>query len=242
MRKILIAVFIFTAAGFCSQEPTLDLGAGAVYSSSVYKGDDGKIMPIPMVFYKQDKLYFAGKWAQYQLLKQEGFEFGALAQWRFDGYDSSDSRYLSGMSDRRMSIDGGAVASYFDGWGRTRLSFVTDLLSKHSGQELSASYGKRFGFGKMSITPSAGVLYKTNNLTNYYYGVRSKEATVARKAYKAGSAVDPFVSVQLTYRFDEKFSLMALASIEWLDDEIKASPIVDESYQAGFMFGMMYRF
>jgi outer membrane protein len=195
-----------------------------------------------MVFYESEKWYFRGQMGGYRFFGDKTFSVALIGQWRVDGYDDDDSRYLQGMKDRKMTLDGGLSASYFDGWGATTVSMVTDLLGRHDGQELSFSYGKRFASEKWSLIPAGGVLYKSGNLTDYYYGVRPSEALPGRPAYSAGQQWDPFVALRATYKLTDQWSALATFRYEWLGSEITSSPIVDDHYQTLFMTGLMYQF
>ncbi|MHC4854798.1 MAG: MipA/OmpV family protein [Planctomycetota bacterium] len=223
-------------------ESTLNLGAGFVYQSPIYRGKDAHYIPIPMVFYQKGKLYFRGNSFGYQFYQDQGLSFEVLAQWMFRGYDEDDSRHLRGMDDRDPSLEGGIAASYYDGWGTTRISFGTDLLSKHDGQELTFSYAKRFIREPWVLTPSAGVAWQSNNLTDYYYGVERDEATAARPRYSAGEAWNPFISLSTQYYFTEKWSSLVMLRYDWLDGDISSSPIVNKNYQVRAMVGVMCKF
>jgi outer membrane protein len=220
----------------------VDAGLGIAYRSKLYRGDDSNVTPIPMIFYEGERFYFKGKTAGYGLLRDGGLSFDLIAQWRPDGYDASDSRYLSGMSDRDMTIDVGVSASYADGWGMTSVSLVTDILGKHDGQELTLSYGKRFVREQWSFVPSAGAAWQSSNLTDYYYGVRGKEATAERPKYSGHDSISPFVAMQVNCRINEAWSAMAIIRYEWLDSDISDSPIVSKHHDMLVMIGAMYKF
>jgi outer membrane protein len=226
-----------------SMQDQFSLGLGAAYSSKVYKGDDSSFYPIPMIYYQKDNLYFKGKTAGYELYKQGDLSLDLIAQWRFDGYDDSDSDYLDGMHDRKMTIDAGAQLAYFDGWGKTTVSFVNDILSKHNGHQIDLSYQKRIKLDdNLSITPLAGLIYQSNNLADYYYGVRRDEAIAGRAKYTAGDSYNPYIGINVNHKLGENWSVIANAQLQWFDDEIKDSPIVDKDHQLFIMAGAAYNF
>ncbi len=244
MVSIVSVVPLLSASerGGLDEKSSLRAGIGLVLSKSVYKGDDADVMPVPLVYYSKDNFYLAGTRAGYRLFKDDSFNVNVIAQMRFDGYDDGDSSYLRGMDDRYMSLDAGMEVSYNDGWGKTSLSYITDVLSVHDGQEVRVSYSKRFSFSKLSLTPAAGIFYQTNNLTDYYYGVRAKEATAVRAAYKVGEAFNPFVRLQAEYEINSRWSVIGGLTFEFLDDTITGSPIVDEDYKLSLITGVIYSF
>ena len=221
---------------------TLNLGAGFVYRSPVYRGQDADGLPIPMVFFQKDKLYFRGSVLGYQFYKDSAWTLDLQAKWAFRGYDDDDSRHLNGMDDRDSSVEGGIGVSHNDGWGIASVSFATDLLGKHDGQEVTFSYAKRFIREPWVLTPAVGVTWQSNNLTDYYYGVERDEVTGSRPYYSAGDAWNPFVSLTTQYYFTHKWSSLLTVRYECLDNEISNSPIVNKQYQVHLMGGIMCAF
>ena len=107
---------------------------------------------------------------------------------------------------------------------------------------MTFSYAKRFIREPWVLTPSAGITWQSNNLTDYYYGVEWDEVTGSRPYYSAGDAWNPFVSLTTQYYFTEKWSSLVMLSYEWLDNEISDSPIVNKQYQVRVMAGVMCKF
>ena len=92
------------------------------------------------------------------------------------------------------------------------------------------------------LTPNIGVNYRSRQLNDYYYGVRASEVIAGRPEYDVGDSVGLMVGAGIYYILSENMSLMGMISFEWLGDEIKNSPIVDEDYLEAFLLGMIYRF
>lgn len=218
---------------------TLNLGAGFVSRSPIYRGQDVHGLPIPMVFYQKDKFYFRGSRLGYQFYKDESLSLDVLAKWNFRGYEEDDSRHLNGMDDRDATMEAGLAASYYDGWGTASVSFVTDILGEHDGQEITFNYAKRFIREPWVLTPSAGITWQSNNLTDYYFGVERDEVTGSRPYYSAGEAWNPFIALTAQYYFTEKWSSLVMLQYEWLDSQIFDSPIVNKQYQVRVMAGIM---
>lgn len=224
--------------------PTTYVGGGAIISSKPYEGMDAKVYPVPLFAYEGKRLYFRGLTGGYWLFTWNGVSMGPVLQPRFDGYDEEDSSALRGMDDRDWSVDGGAGVSWLTDVGLFGLAFVTDLLGRHNGQELEFSYTVRFKWADFDFIPSAGMRWKSENLVDYYYGVQADEVRFnpapARLAYDGDDAVDPYIRMAVRRKLLPRWSLLAAAQYEWLDDAITDSPIVDEGYEASFLLGLLY--
>jgi outer membrane protein len=213
-----------------------------VVSEKPYKGIDPKTHAFPFVLYQGKNFYLRGPNIGYKIYAKNRLSVDALASWRFDGYDSDDSSALDGMDDREMTLEFGSAAQYRDGFGVTRLSFLNDILGRHNGQAVSLSYAKNFRKETVTFTPSVGLNWQSQRFVNYYYGVRSEESRLSRPAYDPSDALNPFLSLRLTYKFKKQWNLFGSFRYQWLDDQISESPIVEQSYKTSWMFGLMYSF
>lgn len=226
-----------------SEEPSkrkVFVGAGAIVSSKPYRGVDPKIYPVPMFGYEGERFYLRGVGGGYRLLHKGRWSFGPVLQPRFDGYEEDDSRDLAGMDDRDLTLDGGVAMTWRTNRGLLGVSWVTDLLGKHDGQELEFSYTAVLSHGGFDFIPSVGLRYKTDKLVDYYYGVKSDEVRAGRPAYEADEAMDPFVRLAVRRKLVGKWSLLGAVQCEWFDSEIKDSPIVDQSQDLSFVAGVLY--
>lgn len=217
-------------------------GPGIVFSDKPYKGMGTKTNVFPFIMYQGQNFYLRGPNFGYKIYDKDKLTFDALLSWRFDGYDADDSSYLDCMDDRDMTAELGASVSYKDGFGVTSFSFLNDILGKHNGHVLRLSYGKTFRRENLTLTPSVGLKWQSENFVNYYYGVRSKESRPSRPTYHPSDALNPFMSLRLTYKLNEKWNIFSSFRYQWLDNEISDSPIVDQSYQTSLMFGFIYGF
>ncbi len=105
--------------------------------------------------------------------RSDDWAHGAAA---FEGYSGSDSPFLNGMQSRDWSVDGGVNIEAATPVGLLGLSIVTDLLGRYRGQEVEFRYLIMFPLLGFNWIPSGGVRWKSDNLVDYYYGVRPDEA------------------------------------------------------------------
>jgi outer membrane protein len=221
-------------------------GAGAIVTKEPYKGMDTESRGIPFFLYRTERFSLYGPMMSYSLLAEEGWEIDAIARVRFEGYEEDDSRFLQGMDDRKWTLEmGGSLSKNFL-YGKITADFTADVLNEHKGHELGFSYSYDFRDAlknpALTVTPKIGLGYRSRQLNDYYYGVSASEATVTRPEYNVGDSTDLNAGLLINYIYSENLSLMAMVSFEWLGNEIKNSPIVDEDHIESYLFGIMYRF
>jgi outer membrane protein len=228
------------------EQAGLFLGAGLMIQDKPLKGVDAKVYPLPFYMYRGKAFSMRGLSASYEVLGDEHWSIRGLARFRTDGYDADDSSDLDGMSDRRNSLDLGAELWLENSWGNVGLDWATDALGVHDGHEARLSYvipfRGAFGIKKLGLRPMLGLNLRSENLNNYYYGVRGKEATANRTAYKSGSSVNPYAGVALDYQLAGRWSIFSMFRNEWLGSEITDSPIVDQDSKISVILGLLYRF
>ncbi len=233
-----------TAAEEVDEGPSVHVGGGAVISSQPYVGTDTRVYPLPLFTYEGKKLYFRGVMGGYWLYSFDGLSVGPVIRPRFEGYEEDDSSELEGMDDRDWSIDGGLGVSWLTDIGLFGVTFVTDMLGRHNGQELDFSYTILFKWGGFDFIPSVGVRWKSENLVDYYYGVEDEEirfdGAVSRASYDGNDAVDPYLQLAVRRKLNDRWSLLGAVQYEWLDSEITDSPVVEDDYEASFLLGILY--
>jgi outer membrane protein len=246
-KKLTIFCLIFVCSAAFARtgqdvNSTFQLGPGVVITDKPYKGIDSSVYPIPLVKFISGRFYISGATAGYRLLADECWTFDAIGKWRFDGYDADDSDRFEGMHNRNMTIDVGGEFTLTGGWGEAWVSAVTDAFGQHDGQEIKLGYTKPFVFNKLTLSPSGGLIWQSDNLANYYYGVRADEARPGRRTYHVGDSTNWFVGLRAEYQPDERWTLMAGVTYQFLDSKIRKSPIVDDDFVISFLAGAMYKF
>lgn len=247
-------VFVLQSVARPDQQPQerqtertgLFVGAGVLVKDEPFKGVGTEVYPLPFYMYQGRAFTMRGLSATYELSGNDELAIRALARFRTDGYDADDSSDLRGMSDRRNSLDLGAELWLENSWGNIGLDVVTDALSEHHGHEATLSYvlpiRGPFGIKELGLRPMLGLSWRSQNLNNYYYGVRAKEALAGRAAYRSGDAVNPHAGIVLDYQLAERWSIFSLFRNEWLAGDITDSPIIDQHNVVSVIVGLLYRF
>ena len=253
LNILILALAVGTAVGrdvmdsnYTGARDVFMAGAGAIITRNPHKGIGTESRGIPLFFYRREKLSLYGPIVNYSLLKEERWEVRGLARMRFEGYEEDDSRYLRGMDDREWTLELGGSLSRALGEGRVTADVSADVLNEHKGHEVRLSYNYDFrgpaNIRDLMVTPSIGVTYRSSQLNDYYYGVRSSEAIPGRPEYDVGDSIGLLTALRLNYRLNERWSVMGMAAVQWLGSEITDSPIVEKDYMASMLLGIMCRF
>lgn len=234
---------------------TLLLGPGVVVLLKPYAGMHPTVYPYAVSLFIYDRFYISIDTVGYRLLANRGpsagpgrtnWHFDLIGRWRSDGYDEDDSDELEGMHNRNKTFDVGGEFGVSGDWGSVTAAFLTDVLGVDDGQEIRVVYAKPFkkpfNVNSLKITPSVGLAWQSNNLVDYYYGVRSDEARAGRPAYSPDTAVNWLWGVDANYRLNDKWTLLGGFTYYWLDSEIRNSPIVSRDYSISIIAGAMYKF
>ena len=146
------------------------------------------------------------------------------------------------VPDRDYAIEAGVELLSDGRWGFLQLAAFHDVSGTHDGFEIDANYGIGFRQGRWYIEPSIGISYKSEDLNNYYWGVRPDESSVGLPPYEAGDGVNARARLRAAYYFTRNWSFSLTAEYERLNDEAAASPIVVDRSVLGYFAGVAYRF
>lgn len=220
--------------------PRWTFGLLAIDRDAPYRDYDEGLFVVPLVRFEGERFYVRGLRGAMRLRDTDTHELALFAQARLDGYDTEDSDFLTGMADRRPSLDLGVSSSWRTKIGAFEIDLAADALDRSGGFESTASWNGLFRAGAWTFVPGASLRWQSSDLVDYYYGVRTSEALPGRPAYQADSAVTPDVSMLVTRPLAERWTLFARTSYTWLPSEIRDSPIVGQDGSLGLFIGVGY--
>ncbi len=207
-------------------------GIGILTRSSPYRqSNNNPYTVIPALVYIGNRVQITGPYAQAGMLGRGNTRLAATLSYRQAVYEASDSSFLTGMQDREdtamlglsLQVD---TAAGFD----LEASFQYDMLGRIDAGEASLSLARPFPWGRVRITPSIGLHWLQQDLAMHDYGVSSSEQTPERPAYRPDDAWNPEAGLGLFAEITPEITGAVFGSIEWLDSEIRNSPIVADSY------------
>ena len=220
------------------------LGIGAFSSPRPYVGANNTITPIPLIELYYKKLYVQGIQAGYHFIDTERFTFDAQAAFVFAGLDPDDSPALEGMEKRQPTIEGGLVFAWKPGKYKLSAAAYSDLLGRSSGQQAGLDFSRAWTFAnyRWGLTPSIGFVWQSSSYVDYYYGVSPEEARPGRPEFSGQAVVNFRSSLFAFYRLTMRVTLVGLAQVQRLDNEIFDSPIVDKRRGYFGLVGVTYLF
>jgi outer membrane protein len=222
----------------------LGAGLGAIVRSSPYRGSDGgTFMPIPAITYTGNRLQIFGPRAQFGLLEAGPLQFAAVAQYRPAAYKEDDSTILAGMGDREATLmAGGELKADLPAGMDLSLNVLHDVLDQIGGSEASLFLDRSFQLGTVRLTPRTGINWTAARLANHDYGVPDSKAAFERPAYDTGDTLSAETGISALAELTENWWIAASLGVEFLSDEVKDSPLVEDSFLFKGFLAVQYVF
>lgn len=242
-RLMLVLSVLLTHLCAANDETSLQLGIGVTTSSSPYKGISNVTMPLPDIELLYNSAFIEGINLGYNVYDTKTLQIGGILLPTLMGYKSKDSDFLAGMENRNISLEGGLRLKY-----NFENSFLSSTISRDisdttEGYTFNTAYNYTlFETVNSGLSLYAGVEYLSDKKSNYYYGVKEKEATHNRPSYHADGALNPYIGLTQIFAFSETWSIVANVEYKRLDSTIYKSPIVDDRYQIAGYLAVMYSF
>lgn len=244
LSTYLCAIALACSTAAASEEPELKFGLGGAFivQDEGYQGVGSETEFVPAIAVEYGNFRLLGPYASYTFYKTENFEIAATGMLRLDGYEQSDDPLFLGMEDRDMSFDFGFEAEIDTDFGEFGVKYTQDVTSTHEGYEASLSYGIPMRVKQGRIMPYIAANFASEDLADYYYGVRRSEATATRAFYEVDSATNFEIGISSDWFFGENHMIKADASYTSFDNTIKDSPLVDKSGTYQLLLGYVYVF
>lgn len=217
------------------------LGLGVGTERAPYREFHNKTQGLPLIYFENRWVNVLGPSLDVKLPSIGPVSFTLRARYSGEGYEAKDSPYLAGMSERKASLWTGGTATW-----RTDVANVSgELLSasgKSKGQKFKLQVDRRFQHGAFDFTPRLAAHWLDRKYVDYYYGVKSSEATPQRRAYQGDASVNMELGLTMGYAITPRQSMFLDVSTTHFGSGIKNSPLVDRSSTNGVRLGYMYLF
>ncbi|QYJ85428.1 MipA/OmpV family protein [Shewanella mesophila] len=146
------------------------------------------------------------------------------------------------LEDRNFTLLGGIDAFIYTRIGIINLAIAHDLFDVHSGSQARLKWLYNLALDQWKVEVAATADWKSEEIINYYYGVRPSENRYWSEQYQAGSATNLGLELTTQYVINEHWELIFLARYTELGDKIVESPLVNKHNTNTFFVGTAYRF
>ncbi|MFW2177051.1 MULTISPECIES: MipA/OmpV family protein [unclassified Moraxella] len=258
MKKSLLTLAVFALPIFAGmsnvhaesrpidKNARLKMGANASFNQYAY-AQDNDVTFMPQAFYDNNRVYIEGAEAGMYGYKD------AQNEWRLTlGYDSrqfnpedATKAPLKGLDEREWSVMAGSSYMRITPYGGFKVQAETDALGRNKGTGVKLAHLSKFKLldDKVTVYPELGLQWFDDKYNNYYFGVSQQESTKSGVAkYQADSSVSPYLNVSASYAITPKWSAFISQNVEWLSDEQKDSPLVEDNINSKTKIGFNYQF
>lgn len=249
---LLLSAFAVSPALADDDASRWGIGIGAVASANPYAGRGTRYIPLPIVTYDSERVFFRGVTGGLHLFDNGLLSIDLVAQGDFDGIDADDfgrrELALNGidrdlLDDRDDSVEAGFDVGLQGRFGKFDLQFAADVLDASGGYRASVEYGYPIRIGaRATLTPTAGLSWLSEDRADYYYGTLDTEVARGVTRYRPGSAVIPKVGLDLEYMFADKWLFLGSVSYESLPTKLGDSPLLESDHGGGLMIGVLRAF
>lgn len=240
-----------TAAGIPGMEKNLPegfhglLGVGLFGYQKIAGSSGTDIVPLPVVLMTyRDWAYWSLAGGGVWLLQngERSLKFGAGVK-THPGWKAENDPDLSGISERRTSIDGYVNALWKTPIVNIGAGLYHDILRISRGTSATMRLSRNFFVtDALRLTPSAGIEWQSARLVNYYYGVSPGETSSSRTAYEGRDTINISTGLGGIFRLTDRWCLLGGAYAMYLGKGITESPIVEHSIAMLVYFGASWLF
>lgn len=171
--------------------------------------------------------------------------WGQKADYKAATTQSSEPELVfNSLESRNFTMLGGAEAFFYSQLGTIRLAYTHDMFNVHNGSEAQIKWTYGWHQNHWIIDLSLVFDWKSQNVVDYYYGVRpsENENPYWSQQYHADSAWNQGTEVTACYILTDNWELLAAVHYTIIADEIAASPLLDEDYSSTYLVDSAYRF
>jgi MipA family protein len=222
----------------------IGVGLGVVGRSSPYRDYSGVVaQPIPAITYIGERFQILGPRVGVGLLGSGKTRLAATLSYRIGVYEESDGSYLTGMGDRRDTAMLG-LGLQAELWGglEAGLGYEHDVLDQIGGGSAQLSLGKTFQWGVARLAPNVGLNWLSSKMSNYDYGVSQAQARPGRPVYEPGASWSPEIGLGTSWEVTRNWLIIGSLGAEFLESDIRQSPIVSQDYVLKGFFAVNYVF
>ena len=210
----------------------LGVGVGVIAQSSPYRGADGAVYQvIPTITYIGDRLQILGPYAQFGIVSRNHLRVAATATYRLGAYEEDGSPILAGLGDRDDTLALGlAIQGELPAGFNVSAGYDHDVLDRAGGGLANLGLERGFQWDRTGITPGVTLRWLSADQANYDFGVAADKATPERPAYRLDDTLSVKAKLSTFVEISDNTRVFISTGIEFLDSDVRRSPIVEEDH------------
>ena len=146
------------------------------------------------------------------------------------------------VASRKWALNAGFRWHYKQKASEWQLSLEKDISGVHEGEKLHLSYQHSWQWQEWRMALKTTAIWKSEKLTNYYYGISARDNVSAQFFYHAEAGWQPKLSLHLQRPLNSSWSWLLNASYQKLHTGMTNSPLVREKDIQSVFSGLAYRF
>ncbi|MEW5562019.1 MipA/OmpV family protein [Enterobacter asburiae] len=243
-KKFWVLASVIIPSVVCG-EP-LNLAIDNEWQTSPYNAKRVNYTPFPLLSWDNNLLYIDGQEAGAIVWKQNQQTLKVKALWFYQrSYDHEDgsSAAMRQLNDRRTTMMAGISYDAITSYGMFSAQLARDALGLSDGWFGTFSWTGYLSSGDWALIPSAGVDWEDARQTDYYFGVSKEESRRSGLTqWSPGSSLTPWLQLALDYQFAPQWDTFISARINYLSNDVRQSPMVNQSQTYVIDLGIKYRF
>lgn len=249
MLTTTLSMIIYCSA-LQAESSTGQFGIGVTSNNrfTVYQDGDNTFGIHPHLQYRGERFNILGDTMSYNFSNYDNVRFEVIGKTTSRGYEADNLDTLKGMTEREMSFDAGGRVALNTAMGMFSADVTADASGTHKGQTVDVRFGPDIyqqrwqGQRELDVSLLAGAKWESDEVVDYYYGVRANEATANRSVYEGKAAITPYIGLDAKMQLSPKFTLDGQVLYQHQPDEITNSPIVADDKTVTANVGLTYWF
>lgn len=150
---------------------------------------------------------------------------------------------LDDIGKRRMAGLAGFEYSLFLGQTVFSVQALQDFTGVHEGQEVRAGVDYRTFHGMNQYTLAGGMVWQSEEVVDYYYGLDASDVGSFRSLYYQGEATaTPYVRFDWVRPITKSWTFQATLHQKWFGSGISDSPLLEKDTSTTVFVGGVYHF
>ncbi|WP_437615434.1 MipA/OmpV family protein [Erwinia sp. V71] len=222
-----------------------DLALDNQWQINPYRARRADYTSFPLLSWQGEYLYIDGDEAGL-LAWQDNNNTLKLKGWWFDRhYDRRDGADASmrQLNNRRTTLMAALSYQRITPYGALFAQLATDALGQSNGMVATLSWTGYRKTGALEWFPAVGIDWEDARQTRYYYGITDDEAhRSGLTGYRPGAALTPWLQMAWQYRFNARWQGFIAGRVNWLDQDVRRSPMVEKPVSYTFDIGVNVHF